>query len=334
MASARSRARKPGAGRGATPLGSLASATGPGPFRIQAVTQMTGVPEPTLRAWERRYGVPLPDRTSSGYRLYGQHQLRQVREIRRLCQEGMSAAQAAEIVLSERPPDNEPPASHDPFGSARESLVDAIERFDDTQLDAALRRVMFLGPGTDVIDRLFTPLLHTIGERWHAGQLSIAQEHFASQRLGAALGDLLRLGRDEAGAAAVFACFAQEQHELGLLSTAVRLAGWGLRPIFLGARVPPEALRSAIESSGARLVALSVTIAPPKGQSRRLVAEYASACCDVPWIVGGAGASAMARAIAARGGRVAPADSTALHSLVLDLLDGGPTSASRPRSRS
>ena len=29
-------------------------------YRIQAVSQMTGIPAPTLRAWERRYGIPAP----------------------------------------------------------------------------------------------------------------------------------------------------------------------------------------------------------------------------------------------------------------------------------
>ena len=39
-------------------------------YRINAVAEMTGVPAPTLRAWERRYGIPRPGRSESSYRLY------------------------------------------------------------------------------------------------------------------------------------------------------------------------------------------------------------------------------------------------------------------------
>ena len=39
-------------------------------YRINAVSEMTGIPAATLRAWERRYGVPEPRRTESSYRVY------------------------------------------------------------------------------------------------------------------------------------------------------------------------------------------------------------------------------------------------------------------------
>ncbi|RYG79508.1 MerR family transcriptional regulator, partial [bacterium] len=69
-----------------------------GPFRIQAVSERTGVPEPTLRAWERRYGVPRPTRTAAGYRLYGPEHIAQVLEMQRLCDGGMAASDAARLL--------------------------------------------------------------------------------------------------------------------------------------------------------------------------------------------------------------------------------------------
>ena len=69
-----------------------------GPLRIHAVAELTGVPEPTLRAWERRYGIPCPERTSSGYRLYGAREVDEVRRMKELCEAGMAAAEAAALV--------------------------------------------------------------------------------------------------------------------------------------------------------------------------------------------------------------------------------------------
>jgi acyl-CoA hydrolase len=79
-----------------------------GRFRINVVAETTGIPEATLRAWERRYQVPKPSRTPSGYRLYSQNDVAQVKRMRELCEAGISPADAAkEILLGQ----GEPPAA-------------------------------------------------------------------------------------------------------------------------------------------------------------------------------------------------------------------------------
>ncbi|MCA9937221.1 MAG: MerR family DNA-binding transcriptional regulator, partial [Anaerolineales bacterium] len=40
---------------------------------MKVVVQETGLKPDTLRAWERRYGVPSPERTAGGHRLYSQY---------------------------------------------------------------------------------------------------------------------------------------------------------------------------------------------------------------------------------------------------------------------
>ena len=39
-------------------------------YNTKAVVQETGISASTLRAWERRYGLPTPTRTQNNYRLY------------------------------------------------------------------------------------------------------------------------------------------------------------------------------------------------------------------------------------------------------------------------
>lgn len=70
-----------------------------GRFRINRVAETTGIPEATLRAWERRYQVPKPSRTPSGYRLYSADDVAQVRKMRELCEAGISPADAAKEIL-------------------------------------------------------------------------------------------------------------------------------------------------------------------------------------------------------------------------------------------
>lgn len=70
-----------------------------GRFRINVVAETTGIPEATLRAWERRYQVPKPSRTPSGYRLYSPDDVAQVKRMRELCDAGVSPADAAKEIL-------------------------------------------------------------------------------------------------------------------------------------------------------------------------------------------------------------------------------------------
>lgn len=44
-------------------------------FNLKAVVQETGIKPDTLRAWERRYGLPEPDRSTGGHRLYSQRNI-------------------------------------------------------------------------------------------------------------------------------------------------------------------------------------------------------------------------------------------------------------------
>jgi DNA-binding transcriptional MerR regulator len=70
-----------------------------GRFRINWVAENTGVAEATLRAWERRYQVPKPARTPSGYRLYNEADVAQVQRMRELCEAGVAPADAAQQIL-------------------------------------------------------------------------------------------------------------------------------------------------------------------------------------------------------------------------------------------
>lgn len=301
-----------------------------GPFRIHVVSQLTSVPEPTLRAWERRYGIPTPERTATNYRLYGAHEVEQVRKMKALCVGGLSARDAAERVRAEEPAHSrahkDGVAVEDPYRAAREGLLAAITVFDVDALEHALRQLMFLADGTTILDRVLAPLLVEIGERWHAGKLTVAEEHLASQRISAFVRDLLQLSPGAASKRkVVLASFADDDHEIGLLGLALRLSAWELRPVFLGARTPPAAVQTAVESTDAALVALSTTMPLDRPRARELVRGYAAACVGVPWFVGGSGVAAIADLVRDAGGHVDPHDPVALRALVESALRKQPS---------
>src|SRR5262245_58606571 len=104
---------------------------------------MTGVPAATLRAWERRYGIPTPERTSSSYRLFSDHDVAAIRKLEELCDDGMSPAEAARLVRVEEASNT--PVESDPYLRASEAILSAIEDFEPQAIERAIQGAMFLG---------------------------------------------------------------------------------------------------------------------------------------------------------------------------------------------
>jgi DNA-binding transcriptional MerR regulator len=277
---------------------------GQGRYRIHAVTELTGVPEATLRAWERRYSVPTPLRTPSGYRLYSHKDVEQVRRMRELCAAGMAPADAAKVVGL--PVEPEPSHVHeDPFEAVSGRIVEATRRMDPLSIEGEVRFAMTMADAVSVVERVFCPAMAEIGRDWERGIISVGHEHLASEIVTIATRDMLRLlGPSRPVGEVVLACFAEEDHSLPLYAAAFRFVEWGYRPHVLGARTPPAGLGAAVKEIDPAFVGLSVTISPPQHRAEELVAAYADVIGDRPWAVGGAAAQEMRGQIEARGGRV------------------------------
>lgn len=278
-----------------------------GKYRIQTVAELTGVPAATLRAWERRYGIPVPQRTPSSYRVYSDEDIAMIRRLRSMCDEGMSPSEAARLVLSDIDASQPVHAGteEDPLAPVRDGIIAAVDRFDARRLERELERASVLGPATTIIDQVLRPVMIDVGERWHDGRMSVAQEHLATESITTAARRLLTLVQPEGESRTVLlACFADDEHAFPLQALAVHMATWGWRSVLLGARTPPSAIGHAVEELRPDLVGLSVTVTPPLHRARELVEGYADACGAVPWIVGGSGAADLAKFVVARGGHV------------------------------
>jgi DNA-binding transcriptional MerR regulator len=68
---------------------------------IGAVARQLALPPATIRTWEMRYGIVIPQRTAGGQRLYSRAQLEQLRYLKRRVDEGSRPADAHRL-LAER----------------------------------------------------------------------------------------------------------------------------------------------------------------------------------------------------------------------------------------
>jgi DNA-binding transcriptional MerR regulator len=220
-------------------------------LRIGEFARRVGVSAAVLRAWERRYGLLEPVRSSGGFRLYTAEDAERVGRMQQGLDQGLSAAEAARAARASARP------SEGLLEDAAERLLAAIYAYDEAAVHEVLDE-SFAAFGLEAVLReLILPALTQVGREWEQGTLAVSQEHFASNVIRARLLSLARLWGRGSGPVAVLACAPGEQHDISLLAFGLVLRSHGWRIIFLGADTPIATLAQAAEGTGSALTVLA-----------------------------------------------------------------------------
>jgi DNA-binding transcriptional MerR regulator len=269
--------------------------------RIGELSRRTGVGVDTLRAWERRYELLRPERSPGGFRLYGAGDQERVTAMKALIDSGVSAAEAARLSGSG--------AASARSGGAEGSdhadrLTSALDRFDEADANAILDDAIARFTVDAVTSLVLLPVLHAIGTRWESGDVSVAEEHFATALL---RGRMLALGRNwgaGTGPLALLACPPGEQHDLGLIAFGLVLRERGWRIALLGGDTPIETISDAVAKLAPDFVVLAAVTPEPFEAVAGRIRELAR---GTPVLIGGDGASeGLAERLGARALRPDP----------------------------
>jgi DNA-binding transcriptional MerR regulator len=247
-------------------------------LRIGELARRTGVSPELLRAWERRYGLLRPERSSGGYRLYSADDEERVHAMTVALERGISAAQAAKLALEE--------GTRLPTSG---TLIETLLGFDDVGAHAALDRLLSSLTLESVLRDSVLPALRALGDGWQRGEITVAQEHFASNLLRGRLLGLARGWDRGSGPRAVLACPAGEQHDLALIAFGLALREHGWRITYLGADTP---LATIAETATGLRPDLVVIAAVDAGPLEARVDELRELAALFPLALGGAGADA------------------------------------------
>jgi DNA-binding transcriptional MerR regulator/methylmalonyl-CoA mutase cobalamin-binding subunit len=238
-------------------------------YPIRAVSKLTGLSIDTLRAWERRYQVVAPQRDERG-RLYSEADLQRLHLLKAAVEGGHAIGRLADLsdqqlkALMAHPVATTSAASlagdrARPPQVDLEAVLSAIERFNYTAAEHELSRLAMLLSPRELVHRAALPLMQQVGEAWHEGQLSIAQEHLVSALLRNLLGALVRFStRTDTPSKLLFSTPSGEQHEFGILLAAMLAASGGLGSIYLGVNLPAEEIVSAAKQSAVQAVVLGL----------------------------------------------------------------------------
>jgi methanogenic corrinoid protein MtbC1 len=244
-------------------------------FNLKAVVQQTSLKPDTLRAWERRYGLPHPERSPGGHRLYSQRDIDTVRWLMARQRQGLSISRAVELWEQVEALGRDPLMTETPLGGRQSanppphvlgaSLADLRERwksscltYDEAHAEQVMAQAFALYPPEVVAVEMLQKTMSEIGEGWQRGEVTVQQEHFCSELAVRRLEALLmaappptRRGR------LVAACPPDESHALSLLLVTFLLRRQGWDVVYLGANVPLEQMEATAVATRPDLVIMA-----------------------------------------------------------------------------
>ena len=230
---------------------SVTSVYSHGVLRIGEFARRVDVNPELLRAWERRYGLLQPVRSSGGFRLYTDEDAERVARMRLGLEEGLSAAEAARAAVeSDRPAEGL-------MEDSAERLRAAIAAYDEAALHTVIDEALAAFGLEAVLSDLLLPALRQVGVDWEDGKLEVSQEHFASNVIRGRLLGLARLWGRGGGPLALLACAPGEAHDISLLMFGLVLRSHGWRILFLGANTPTDTLQTAAGSARPELTVVT-----------------------------------------------------------------------------
>ena len=271
---------------------------------IGVVAERTGLSPEVLRVWERRYEAVRPLRTDGGQRLYSDADVSRLRLLRLATQGGRSIGSVARLPegeLARLVGEDEEARAGLSAEEARAGAPDlaaalALTRtLDADALESELDRAAAVLGAPHFLERVVAPFMRLLGDEWHAGRLSPAQEHLATAAVQRVVLRVLAAMRVEGEAPAFLVATPEhERHEVGALLAAAAAAAEGWRVIYLGASLPASEIAAAAVASGASAVGVSIILAESPTRVAAQLGELRERLpASVPLLVGGAGARAV-----------------------------------------
>ncbi len=245
-------------------------------YNLNLILQETGLKADTIRAWERRYGLPNPGRTEGGHRLYSDYDLELLKWLSTRQTEGMRISQAVdywkELINSgvdpfeekPQPTQIEPLVSIDDSNGTLESLQKEWTKycldFDAQNADQVLSLAFAQFPLETVFSEVILPSLNHIGNLWYQGDATVQQEHFMSEIAIKKIQTLISAAPNPVHTQRIIvASPPREQHTIYNLILTLLLTHRGWEILYLGANVPLDKLNTAILNIKPDLIILNAS---------------------------------------------------------------------------
>lgn len=233
-------------------------------YTIRQVAEMTGVPENTIRSWERRFGIPQPARSGSNQRRYTERDVETIRSIQASRDRGRTMDQAIQDVTNAEgslpAPSQEMDASlpppPPPEGRAVEmasaslaSLIASLTAFDGAEAGAIVAERLWGTTVESVCVDILLPAMREIAEQLAMGSILELQSRYAKGWIRMKLDAALEQSNPEAGRMSIIvAAMHDESAQMESHCLAILFSRAGYRVSWLGGRASVDDVAQAIDA--------------------------------------------------------------------------------------
>lgn len=242
-------------------------------YNLKVALRETGIKADVLRAWERRYGLPKPQRSPGGHRLYSERDIAIIKWLIARQNEGLSISSAVELfrekeVLSQDPLEEEVQVEQPTqlavfstdlsLGALKKNWLEACIGFNEPLAEQLLNQAFSLYPLEVVLSEIIQQGMSDLGDKWFNGEATVQQEHFTSALVLRRLETLIAAAPPPIRSQTLLiASPSEEWHTFSMVMLNLLLRRRGYHVVFLGANVPNDHLDEAVDSIKPDLVILA-----------------------------------------------------------------------------
>lgn len=218
---------------------------------ITVISRSCGIPTPTLRIWEKRYGAFSPTRDNSGQRLYSEEDLLRAKQIAVLLQRGYAISSVVHHSSEElrKLLDNDT----NEFSSLVKKdevkkLLGYVKEFHIEKLAEELQYLRVSTGAKGFIFNTVLPLMKEIGNLVALEKCSVTQEHIVSSLIRDQLSKITLPLSEFSSAKIALATPEGNLHELPIIIADILCRTNRVSTCYLGAAHPAQCLGEAVSA--------------------------------------------------------------------------------------
>lgn len=244
-------------------------------YNIKIASNLSGVGTHTLRAWEKRYMAVVPERNSSGRRLYSDQDIEKLQVLSELCALGNSIGSiASKDIVELKSMLTKLGHTHKKVRAAKgkvsssvevnNSLKKILDSIQNYQIEVLSKEIGSLKDSLDTRDlalKILSPLLSELRHRVELKTLSIAQEHAILSMIKFHVGDIIYESYESKSKnpnSISIATPSGELDEFDIILFSLLCSHYGIKFFYLGMNLPLAPLVDATNSFEANILLLSV----------------------------------------------------------------------------
>ena len=270
-------------------------------YSIKQVAAMLGIQAVTLRAWENRYDAVTPERTESGYRMYTEENVADLRWLKEQIDQHQTNISEAVRMLKVRKANSPEPASPGPmvppvpvmeeaFAQMADQIYDSLYHFQGERANGLIDFGFTMYGYDSMFYHVLVPILVRVGDAWEAGRATVAQEHFMTQLISQRFYQFFHLFPIYPHLPKVLAlCPEGEHHQVGLLLFSLFMRKNGAEVLYLGANTPEEGVFPILREQKIKLVCLSITSPGLVEACDQLIGRIQDEFPHIRFVLGGKG---------------------------------------------